>query len=35
MGELVYKSDVEGVPTEQVAEQWIEQNEAVWKPWLE
>lgn len=35
MGQLVYKSDIEGVPTEQVAEQWIEQNEQLWKPWLE
>ena len=35
MGEMVYKSDVEGVPTEVVAEQWIEANEDVWKAWLE
>lgn len=35
MGEMVYKSDVEGVPTEVVAEQWIEANENVWKAWLE
>lgn len=35
MGDMVYKSDVEGVPTEVVAEQWIEANENVWKAWLE
>ena len=35
MGDMVYKSDVEGVPTEVVAEQWIEANEDVWKAWLE
>ena len=35
MGELVYKSDVEGVPTETVAEQWVVGHEDVWKPWLE
>ena len=35
MGEMVYKSDVDGVPTRAVAEQWIEANEATWKPWLE
>lgn len=34
MGELVHTSDVEGVPTEQVAEQWIAKNEAVWSQWL-
>ncbi len=35
MGELVYKSDVDGVPTEEVAAGWIADNEATWKPWLE
>lgn len=35
MGDMVYKSDVEGVPTEVVAEQWIEANENIWKAWLE
>lgn len=35
MGELVNKSDVEGVPTDQVAAEWIEQNQSIWKPWLE
>lgn len=35
VGDLVFKSDVDGVPTEQVAEQWIEENEAVWKPWTQ
>jgi glycine betaine/proline transport system substrate-binding protein len=35
MGQLVYKSDVEGVPTLEVAKQWIDENEAVWKAWLE
>jgi glycine betaine/proline transport system substrate-binding protein len=35
MGELVYKSDVEGVAKEAVADEWIAANEAIWKPWLE
>jgi glycine betaine/choline ABC-type transport system substrate-binding protein len=35
MGELVYKSDVDGVPTEQVAADWIAENEATWQPGLE
>lgn len=35
MGELVYRSDVDGVPTEQVAADWISENEAIWGPWLE
>jgi glycine betaine/proline transport system substrate-binding protein len=35
IGELVNKSDVEGVPTAQVAEQWIAEHESVWKPWTE
>lgn len=35
MGDMVYKSDVDGVPTEVVAEQWVEANESVWKTWLE
>ncbi|MGH6719466.1 MAG: ABC transporter substrate-binding protein [Alphaproteobacteria bacterium] len=35
MGQLVYQSDVDGVATDVVAEQWIEQNEAIWKPWLD
>lgn len=35
MGEMVYKSDVEGVPTRTVAEQWIEDNEETWKSWVE
>lgn len=34
-GELVYKSDVEGMDTQAVAEQWIAENESIWKPWLE
>jgi len=34
-GELVYKSDVEGMDTQAVAEQWIAENESTWKPWLE
>ena len=34
-GELVYKSDVEGVDTKKVAEQWIADNESTWKQWLE
>lgn len=35
MGEMVYKSDVDGVDTQVVAEQWIADNESTWKPWLE
>ena len=35
MGEMVYNSDVEGVPTKTVAEQWVEANEETWKPWLD
>lgn len=35
MGELVYKSDVDGVDTKVVAEQWIAGNESTWKAWLE
>lgn len=35
MGELVYRADVDGVPTEQVAADWIAENEAIWKPWLD
>jgi len=35
MGDLVYRSDVEGVPTEKVADDWIAANEAIWGPWLQ
>ncbi len=35
MGEMVYDSDVEGVPTQTVAEKWIADNEGRWKAWLE
>ncbi len=35
MGEMVYKSDVDGVDTQQVAEEWIANNESIWKAWLE
>lgn len=35
MGQMVYKSDVDGVAIEKVAEQWIAENEATWKSWLE
>lgn len=35
MGEMVYKSDVDGVAIEAVADQWIAENEATWKPWLQ
>ena len=35
MGEMVYMSDVDGVPTEVVAVKWISDHEATWKPWLE
>lgn len=34
MGEMVYKSDVDGVATEVVAEQWVAENEATWKSWV-
>ena len=35
MGQLVARSDVDAVPTEKVADDWIAQNENIWKPWLE
>ncbi len=35
MGEMVYKSDVDGMAIEAVADEWIAENEATWKPWLE
>jgi glycine betaine/proline transport system substrate-binding protein len=35
MGQLVSRSDVEGVPTDKVADEWIAANQEVWKPWLE
>lgn len=35
MGEMVYKSDVDGMDTQAVAEAWIAENEAAWKPWLD
>jgi len=34
-GDLVYQSDVDGVDTKAVAEQWIAENESTWKSWLE
>ena len=34
-GDLVYKSDVDGMDTKAVAEQWIAENESTWKVWLE
>jgi glycine betaine/proline transport system substrate-binding protein len=33
-GELVYQSDIDGVPTKEVARKWIEANPDVWGPWL-
>jgi glycine betaine/proline transport system substrate-binding protein len=33
-GELVYQSDVDGVPTKEVAKQWIDKHEAIWSEWL-
>jgi len=27
--------DVSGMTPEEAAKKWIEENEAVWKPWLE
>ena len=35
MGDMVYKSDVDGVPTQDVAKQWIADNESRWKTWVE
>ena len=35
MGDMVYKSDVDGVPTQEVAKQWIADNESRWKTWVE
>ncbi len=35
MGQLVARSDVDGVPTEKVADDWIAQNESIWKPWVD
>lgn len=35
MGEMVNKSDIEGVPTEQVAQDWIDSHQSTWKSWLE
>ncbi len=34
MGEMVYKSDVDGVDTQVVAEEWIAKHESTWQPWL-
>jgi len=34
MGEMVNRSDIEGVPTDQVAQEWIDANEAIWGEWL-
>lgn len=33
-GELVYKADVEGVDTQEVAKQWVAENEVIWSEWL-
>jgi len=33
-GEMVYRSDIDGIPTEQVAQEWIDANEAIWSEWL-
>ncbi len=35
MGQMVYKSDVDGVSTQDVAQEWIDTHESTWKPWLE
>ncbi len=35
MGELVYKADVDGVPTKDVAKQWVAENESIWTAWIE
>ena len=34
-GKLVYQSDVEGVDTKDVAKQWVAENKAIWKAWVE
>ncbi|TGQ40593.1 ABC transporter [Mesorhizobium sp. M4B.F.Ca.ET.214.01.1.1] len=35
MGALVARSDVDGIGPEKAAEEWLAQNESVWKPWLQ
>jgi glycine betaine/proline transport system substrate-binding protein len=34
MGELVYSADIDGVDRMTVADQWIADNESIWKPWM-
>ena len=34
MGDLVYKSDVDGVDTMDVAKDWIAENESTWSSWV-
>ena len=34
MGDLVYKSDIDGTDTMDVAKGWIAENESIWSEWL-
>lgn len=34
VAEAMKRSDVDGVPLDQVAEQWITENEAIWQKWI-
>jgi len=34
MGDLVYKSDIDGIDTMDVAKDWIAENESIWGEWL-
>lgn len=34
IGDMVYKSDIDGVDTKVVAKQWVAENENTWKRWL-
>jgi len=35
MGAMVGKVDVDGIPLEEVVDEWMTANEAVWKKWIE
>jgi glycine betaine/proline transport system substrate-binding protein len=32
--EIAFQVDSEGVPMPQAAQQWIDENPSVWRPWL-
>ena len=34
MGDLVYKSDIDGTDTMDVAKGWISENESIWSEWI-